>query len=154
MGMDLYGLKPTTETGTYFRNSVWYWRPLANYIAEVAPYIYASSGGDTTWHFNDGRGLTSSQAKKLATLLASEIESGNTAAYAVNLLRHTQSLPDVECTICNGTGHRNDAYVQGTCNACEGKGHRRPLATLYFFEVENVQAFVTFAAASGGFKIW
>jgi hypothetical protein len=34
MGMDVYG-----ESGNYFRNNVWWWRPLANYCQAIAPHI-------------------------------------------------------------------------------------------------------------------
>jgi hypothetical protein len=39
MGMDVYGKKPTTEEGKYFRNNIWFWGMLAEYIYEVAPTI-------------------------------------------------------------------------------------------------------------------
>jgi hypothetical protein len=32
MGMDLHGKNPTTEEGEYFRNNIWSWGPLADYI--------------------------------------------------------------------------------------------------------------------------
>ncbi|QOR55575.1 MAG: hypothetical protein UMS36scaffold28_65 [Phage 59_13] len=28
MGMDVYGVKPKSKQGEYFRNNVWSWRPL------------------------------------------------------------------------------------------------------------------------------
>jgi hypothetical protein len=37
MGMDVYGKDAVSEKGEYFRNNVWYWRPLWNYCIEVAP---------------------------------------------------------------------------------------------------------------------
>jgi len=160
MGMDVHGLNPTSETGKYFRNNAWYWRPLANYIAEVAPSLYS----EEVWQYNNGKGLDASDASALASILKAEVASGNCAAYATNYLRRIQSLPDEPCPHCNGTGHRNehrsllsrgDEFVHGAaCNACEGKGHRRPSSTWYHFDVENVQAFANFCAASGGFAIW
>jgi hypothetical protein len=29
MGMDVYGKEPKSDKGEYFRNNVWWWRPLA-----------------------------------------------------------------------------------------------------------------------------
>ena len=150
MGFDVHGRAPSSEVGTYFRNNVWYWRPLANYISEVAPSLYT----DKVWQYNDGKGLNAADAAKLALILETELKSGNTAAYAINYLRRIQSLPDEECKHCSGSGKRDDEYVKGTCNACEGKGHHRPFETWYSFEVENIQAFTAFVAASGGFEIW
>jgi hypothetical protein len=40
MGFDLYGLKATNETGEYFRNSCWSWRPLAEYVLAVCSDIF------------------------------------------------------------------------------------------------------------------
>ena len=33
MGMDVYGERPRTNKGEYFRNNVWWWRPLWNYVS-------------------------------------------------------------------------------------------------------------------------
>ena len=35
MGMDVYGKNQTSEKGSYFRNNVWWWRPLWNYCEEL-----------------------------------------------------------------------------------------------------------------------
>ena len=42
MGMDVYGIAPTSERGEYFRNNVWWWRPLWDYCCEVDSewYLY------------------------------------------------------------------------------------------------------------------
>ena len=34
MGFDVYGMDPQTEKGHYFRNNVWFWRPLWQLICE------------------------------------------------------------------------------------------------------------------------
>ena len=41
MGMDIHARNPTGERGAYFRNNVWWWRPLADYCITVAPDICA-----------------------------------------------------------------------------------------------------------------
>jgi hypothetical protein len=51
MGMDVYGTAPTSKTGEYFRNNVWWWSPLANYICGVAPAI---ANRCPRWHHNEG----------------------------------------------------------------------------------------------------
>jgi hypothetical protein len=35
MGMDVFGKKPTSEKGEYFRASVWEWRPIHELICEL-----------------------------------------------------------------------------------------------------------------------
>ena len=68
MGFDIYGADPVTEEGKYFRNNVWWWRPLANYCLEVAPDATAAC---THWHSNDGAGLSAEGALALADALRS-----------------------------------------------------------------------------------
>ena len=35
MGMDVFGLEPRKEKGEYFRNNVWWWRPLWDFVAHI-----------------------------------------------------------------------------------------------------------------------
>ena len=37
--MDVCGIKPSREEGRYFRNTVWYWSPLWEYVYKVCPDI-------------------------------------------------------------------------------------------------------------------
>jgi hypothetical protein len=55
MGFDIIGTNATTKEGKYFRNNVWWWRPLAIYIKFVAPEkLYNKC---RNWQSNDGDGL-------------------------------------------------------------------------------------------------
>jgi len=154
MGMDVYGRKPDAEVGEYFRNNVWWWRPLADYILEVTPAIASKC---KYWHSNDGDGLTKTQALALADVLQGEIDNGSCAEYARFRENQHKALPDEPCTICGGTGKRAEPPQTGPgdrpCNVCGETGTRRPWATMYPFSVENVQAFVEFCHHSGGFRI-
>jgi hypothetical protein len=53
MGMDVCGKKPGAPEGAYFRATVWWWWPLADYVCEVAPEITHKC---QHWHSNDGDG--------------------------------------------------------------------------------------------------
>ena len=77
MGMDVYGKNPTNEAGKYFRNNVWWWRPLATYILETAPQSITSQCEH--WGTNDGDGLDAERSSKLADFLRSQI------AFAIGL---------------------------------------------------------------------
>ena len=68
MGMDIYGRKPKTATGTgvYFRFSVWAWRPM------LAIMTLAGCDIPKSWNYNDGEG-PNDQAS--CTILAEKIES-------------------------------------------------------------------------------
>lgn len=159
MGMDVLGKSASSETGKYFRNNCWWWRPLANYACHVAPDITAKC---QYWHSNDGDGLSAKQSKALADRLQAEIDSGRCAEYAMRYQSKADSTPDETCDICHGTGRRSDwesfgpewlAATNG-CNACHGKGTRRPSSTWYYFSIENVQEFVDFLRECGGFQIY
>ena len=159
MGMDVIGKKPTTEEGKYFRNNVWWWRPLATYVCEVAPDIADKCHN---WQTNDGDGLKAKDARQLADILQKEIDIGHTEAYARRYASDQEMAPDVACDLCGGTGTRKpiphigagDPKADGVlCNKCDGKGHVRPWSTEYPFSVENVQTFAIFLRGCGGFKI-
>ncbi len=154
MGMDVYGKKPTDETGKYFRNNVWWWRPLADYCCEVAPAITAKC---QHWQTNDGDGLGKRDSLKLADVLKAKVAEGHTAAYAEIRAAELNALPDERCDICGGTGRRAEPPQLGPgdmpCNGCEAKGRRRPTDTYYPFSVANVEEFIAFLETCGGFAI-
>lgn len=153
MGMDVYGKNPTSEKGEYFRNNVWWWRPLWDYCEEVYEPCNLISG-----HSNDGDGLDADGAAELASVLFEKLESGETQAYATLRQGFLESLPDNPCDICKGTGQRPDGlygveWKQEGCNGCGGTGKVRPFEANYPFDTENVREFAEFCAASGGFEI-
>ena len=170
MGMDVIGKAPRSDAGRHFRNSAWFWRPLADYACATAPDITSRCAD---WHDNTGDGLDADDAASLADALQAEIVSGACQTYADRYQAAVDAMPDEDCNLCNGTGVRaDDIGVEagwterriddathprfgetGWCNKCDGRGFVRPYATQYPFEVGNVQAFVTFLRASGGFEI-
>lgn len=167
MGMDVYG-----KSGNYFRNSVWSWHPLAEYIQMQAPEIAANC---VHWHSNDGDGLNATDATRLADFLDQELASGRTTAYAASRKAELDALPNEECQWCDGTGIRTDGIGHemrmpqrpiphdahdhpragqiGWCNGCDGKGYVRPFSASYYFDEENVREFADFCRASEGFEI-
>lgn len=150
MGMDVYGRNPSSEKGEYFRNNVWYWHPLWEYCQINHPAICDKVQDG---HSNSGDGLNASDSKKLAKLLKKDLESGYVEIYAKDRQKYLDSLEDKKCTYCNGSGIRDDEYVQGTCNGCSGKGTVRPFECSYGFIVENVKEFQEFLEDCGGFNI-
>lgn len=154
MGMDLYGKKPGTETGKYFRNNVWWWHPLWNYCLGVAPEI---CGKVENGHSNDGDGLGKRDSLALAQILRAKIASGETHGYAETYAVTLEALPSEQCFCCAGTGKRLPPPLTGAgnqpCNACDGSGETRPSATMYPFSVENVTEFANFLEHCGGFEI-
>src|SRR3954471_17014813 len=125
MGMDVSGKKPTSERGEYFRNNVWWCRPLADYVCEVAPEIAIRC---KYWQSNDGDGLNGYFSGQLADKLQQELDSGRTAAYAAIREAELAREPDEPCGICGGTGIRLPVPECGAgdlaegglkCNGCE-----------------------------------
>jgi len=153
MGMDVYGKNAKSKAGEYFRNNVWWWRPLWDYCCKVAPDIITPKLAEQG-HYNDGAGLSATKAKKLADRLEEELTSGRTADYERARLAHLESLPDQTCEYCKGTGKRQDLEVPNGCNSCKGTGKVRPYDTWYPFTEENVREFSTFLRDSGGFRIY
>lgn len=70
MGMDVYGKAPTSEVGEYFRNNVWWWRPLADYILKVHPDLASSCA---EWHSNSADGLNAAESVTLADALDADL---------------------------------------------------------------------------------
>ena len=150
MGIDVYGVAPTSEAGEYFRNSVWSWRPLWDFVSESCDL---DEDVELSGHFNDGMEIDEFTARRIAKTLFSLLNDGTVANYQRAHDALLKALPDEECKHCNGTGVRDDEYVQGKCNGCNGTGKVRPFETWYSFSEENVQKFAEFADHSGGFEI-
>jgi hypothetical protein len=103
MGMDVYGRKPTSETGNYFRNNVWWWRPLADFIInnysddiKRIPKI--------AWHTNDGEGLGARDSLRLANLLRRDLDRGYVAEFEKAYNAARESAAEVPCKFCAGSG--------------------------------------------------
>ena len=173
MGMDVFGTNPATEEGKYFRNNVWWWRPLWIYSCDIGSEIIDSQTAEEG-HMNMAAGLNAEQASKLAELLQEEIDSGRTAQYESHINEVRASLPREDCKWCNATGIREDEVglkdghpfkelkpeiqiltgrTYGWCNACDGIGTVENWAANYPFSLENVINFVKFCRESGGFHI-
>ncbi len=171
MGMDVFGISPTSETGEYFRRNVWGWHPLAEYIVSQGPEEIVSKC--ECWHSNDGDGLDAENAARLAEWLEASVKDGKAAAYAAIRDAELAAMPNEPCELCGGTGIRTDEVGQqakmperkiededhprngevGWCNGCNGNGSIRPWPTHYTLEVEDIVEFAAFLRDSGGFEI-
>ena len=171
MGMDVYGKNASADVGEYFRNNVWWWRPLWQFCDIAAPSICSQVKNAQT---NDGDGLDAEDATELAVILEGLIESGAVEEYEILRNEELARLPRHECKYCGGTGVRRDRVgvdmgmptqalepaiaiitgrTHGTCNACRGEGMIDDIETSYAFSVENVADFAIFLRHSGGFSI-
>lgn len=170
MGMDVIGVNPNSETGSHFRNNVWWWRPLWNYCTEVSEVARSVEDGQS----NSGDGLDEDGARELGQILLAEIKAGRTAQYQENYYNELAKLDREPCSLCDKTGIRTDTVgvehgmntkalsielavvvgrTHGWCNGCDGMGDKPDFATNYGFAVENVQEFAEFLLECGGFEI-
>jgi len=156
MGMDVYGNNPTSEKGEYFRNNVWWWRPLWQYCEDMAPDLCKGVSAQ----YNDG--------------LLETLSDGRCLIYEAQYNLEMSMLPNEDCLMCDKTGIRTDEVGKehgmdvkalsddkvivlgretGWCNGCDGMGWKPNWATNYPFSQENVREFAEFLAESGGFSI-
>lgn len=173
MGMDVYGKNPTAEHGEYFRNNVWFWRPLWSYVC--GEFAEMTGSDPDSGFYNDGYGLDADGATRLGHAILDAVESGRVEEYRLNYMAELAKLPRTDCPHCEATGIRSDAIgVEagmpekalkpevasvvgrdiGWCNGCDGIGTQEHFAHNYPFEVENVKVFAEFCIASGGFEIF
>jgi len=170
MGMDVYGRKPTSEEGNYFRRSVWGWRPLADLCVTLAPEICSAC---EHWQSNDGDGLDDKASKRLADLLAQSLSNGAIKAFVELRNATIAQLPNQICNLCEGTGIRTDEMgaqcghpervidepghprhgEKGWCNGCDGRGSKPHWETNYDVDEDDVREFVAFLKDCGGFEI-
>jgi hypothetical protein len=171
MGMDVYGKKPTTDAGQYFRRSVWGWRPLWQYVENVHPEI---AGLVKDGHSNSGHGLNGEKSAELASHLRTDITNGVVAEYVTARNQILAELPRDVCKFCNGSGIRTDAVgvenkmpehqleeavaiilgrTHGWCNACRGEGMTDNFTTNYFLDETDIAEFAEFLEGCGGFRI-
>ena len=172
MGMDVYGKNPTTEAGEYFRNNVWWWRPLWDYCLDLHGDICDKVENG---HSNDGDGLDAFDASLLSDRLMMDISTGVTAAYERKRNKYLSTLPRTDCRLCGATGVRTDdvgvangmpekeldletaivlGRTHGWCNACHGEGKCEDFQASYGFSIENVRKFAEFLKDCGGFSIY
>lgn len=172
MGMDVYGKNPKNEIGQYFRNNVWWWHPLWDYMETHFPAIASKV---EYAHSNSGSGLNAIDAKKLADKLAVHIKDGSVKRYEESYMKSLEELELEDCEYCEQTGTRKWApgsfvYLEEakkenvlkdelgniilTCNACNGLGKKKSFQCNYPFSEENVIEFQKFLANCGGFSIW
>ena len=148
--------------GNYFRNTVWWWRPLWNYVSSVCNF---SDDDHSKGCYNDGAIIYKYQALKIAKIMQKELDTGNVLAYSNKYAEELGNLPLESCEFCNGTGIRfwDDIEIAKDCNSCNTESSRKDgippgkvknFSTSYPFSIENVESFIKFCKESGGFHIW
>ena len=75
MGFDLYSTgKHKTPKGEYFRNNVWWWRRLADFVCTHTGVI--AEKDKKAWQHNDGHKVSDVEALQIAKQLKALIKDG------------------------------------------------------------------------------
>ena len=139
-----------SNPGVYFRNNVWWWRPLWQFVCERFDDILTEKDMEHG-SYNDGHEISADKAMKIGIELTSMLKSGRIKEYSDRYEADMKALPKVVCNRCNGNNHGN--RKKKDCNPCNKTGERDDWATSYPFDVRNVEEFAKFCLESGGFSI-
>ena len=136
--------------GVYFRNNVWWWRPLWQFVCERLDDVLTDEDAERGC-YNDAHEITEDKAMQIGVELTAMLESGRIKEHADRYKAGLEALPQVDCRVCdnNNRGHKK----KKECKACKQTGLVDDWAKSYPFDVENIREFATFCLESGGFTI-
>jgi len=149
--------------GYYFRNNVWWWRPLADYIIEFTGCVEEEHVD--SWHENGGFRVKDTDAIEIAKQLKYLIATGHTKKYAEMYMenykkaeKHNEEV-DKELSAFSEEMKKKHGDIVPRDYPKEDKEkwdaiyNKTDRSGMYPFSVDNVQYFAEFAEQSGGFKI-
>tara|TARA_Y100001973_G_C5144914_1_gene304920 strand:+ start:409 stop:912 length:504 start_codon:yes stop_codon:yes gene_type:complete len=110
--------------GVYFRNNVWYWRPLWDYVCKNVTSL--TEEDHTNGHSNSGWQISETKAITIAGVLYAMLESG--------AVKEAERL------------HFDESKAQAEADPDDN-------FPTYPFSEENVREFAIFCEESGGFEI-
>jgi len=152
MGFDVIGKNQKSETGKYFRNNIWWWRPLWTYVCENCEDIL-SIDEMNDGNFNGGALINKTKAESIAERLNKLIENGEAEKTVGEYEANRKAAPLEKCYSCDSIIIRNGEIIQKECNACNGTGKVKSYSTRYPMSLENIKKFAVFCENSGGFNI-
>jgi hypothetical protein len=139
MGMDVYGVKPSSETGKYFRNTIWSWAALWAYVCKVCPDLLTPRDM-TRGEYNAGHKISAKKAGALGKRLLELVRKGKVQAYArAHGSRRRTRVPE--------SGSAALLAASRVAKVLGGRPRKPRLS------VRNVKDFASFCLASGGFEI-
>jgi hypothetical protein len=136
--------------GVYFRNNVWWWRPLWDYCKGVCPNIITEEKWEEG-HHNSGCSFTEEEAIEIGDMLNEQLSKGFTIEYEASYKQWQHDLPQNVCSNCNNNNRGNTKKKD--CAVCNTTGFVNDWNKSYPFNTENVKEFAEFCINSGGFKI-
>jgi len=94
-----------SNPGVYFRNNVWYWRPLWGYVCSSCNDILSEKNMEDG-NYNSGAKISKTKAIRIAKRLKSHINKGYVDKLEEADTQTRKELPKEECYCCNGVGTR------------------------------------------------
>ena len=150
--------------GEYFRNNIWWWRLLAQYVYQYTGEIAEKEYDE--WHMNSGHEVDEDTAIRIADALDKLIRVGHTAKKAkevngamkkaeVHNAKIDKEMEALKQEVIKITGKdlAPAKYPEVQAKKWDKLYQKRSQEDSYPFSVENVQAFADFCRQSGGFEI-
>jgi hypothetical protein len=154
------------NVGYYFRNNVWHWRPLADYILELMEDDFTEEE-KRSWHCNDGFEVIEEVAIEIANRLEKELKTSRVKeiekfydeqmkkAQEKNKLVE-EKHKELKRIVAKQTG-KNDLvprdYPEPFHTQWNDIQKQHDYDASYPFSEQNVIEFMKFCRESGGFKI-
>jgi hypothetical protein len=164
MGFDLYGNNKGNSTGEYFRNNVWWWRRLADYVCEHTKVV--NEKDFEKWQYNDGHQVSKEEAEQIANQLEHLISTGHTEKYAkkvqkeIKVAKTTNKnvdklFEDLHRAVAVATGKElvPNEYPKVLKEQWDKIYKLRDSRENYQFNIQNVKEFIQFCRNSNGFRI-
>jgi len=79
--------------GAYFRNNVWWWRPLWNFVCSICDDILTEKDMEKGG-WNDGHKISKTKSKKIASRIRSHIKDGQVKDYESYYTKKIAQLDD------------------------------------------------------------
>ena len=152
--------------GTYFRNNVWWWRPLWSFTCDHCEDILTDDDMNAGC-YNDAYIITEDKAVAIAKRLKEALEEPETQVYLDNHMKamekakkhnemieqEKKALDEIAVTI---TGDKDIApinYPKDLKKKFDELLDKRDWASSYPISRDNIEHFAEFAEQSGGFSI-
>lgn len=133
----------SANIGHYFRNNVWWWRPLAMIIEERCRDLLTEEQA-TGLHVNDGVKYPKELALEIARRLEELIEAGMTNQYVKPAQHELNTTADSFRNL-----HRTEGMLSNLgIKSIEDESEKYP------FDMNNMKNFIRFLKECGGFEIW
>ena len=166
MGFDLYSTgNHKTENGEYFRNNVWWWRRLADFVCEHTGVVEEKD--KASWQHNDGHEVSEQEAMQIAKQLKALIKDG-TVSKAIREVEEEEKKAEKnnkQVDLCQAllrekvekeTGKTNLApadYPNEHRETWQWLQSKHDWGSSYPFTMEQVESFIEFCEQSNGFRI-